>query len=210
MTVGRAWQRDDERNMQLYSELVAKYGTDVRALNWGSKGSQQVRFAVLAQVGRLDGMSVLDVGCGLGDLYGWLDEAGIKVSYTGIDITPRMVDIARQRFVGARFEVRNLLEMDDSQAEQYDYVLASGLFTHRHEDPFGFLSAMTRKIFSLCRYGAAINSLSSWASQQEGDEFHADPLETTKFCRTLTPWVVMRHDYHPGDFTVYLYKRSNG
>jgi len=33
VTVGGVWQRDGERNVQLYSELVAKYGTDVRVLN---------------------------------------------------------------------------------------------------------------------------------------------------------------------------------
>ncbi len=26
------------------------------------------------------------------------------------------------------------------------------------------------------------------------------------FAAELTPWVVLRHDYHPCDFTVYMYK----
>ena len=209
MTAGHAWKRDDERNVRFYSQLIAKYGTDIRALNWGSRESQQTRFAVLAQIGQLGGTSVLDVGCGLGDFCGWLDNAGIKVSYTGIDITPGMIEVARRRFADARFEVRNLLEMDDSQERRYDYVFASGVFTHRHEEPFGFLCAMTTRMFSLCRRAVAINSLSSWALQQEEGEFHADPLETMRFCRALTPWIVIRHDYHPGDFTLYLYKRGN-
>jgi hypothetical protein len=52
----------------------------------------------------------------------------------------------------------------------------------------------------------AFNSLSNWANDQEANEFYADPVQVLNFCRELTPWVVLRHDYHPRDFTVYMYK----
>jgi hypothetical protein len=52
----------------------------------------------------------------------------------------------------------------------------------------------------------AFNSLSAWATDQEAGEFYADPLRVVDFCRRITPRVVLRHDYHPRDFTVYLYK----
>jgi hypothetical protein len=41
---------------------------------------------------------------------------------------------------------------------------------------------------------------------QEPGEFYADPVEIVRFCRSLTPWVVLRHDYLAHDFTVYLYR----
>ena len=37
-------------------------------------------------------------------------------------------------------------------------------------------------------------------------EFYTDPLQTLAFCRTLTPWVTLRHDYHSRDFTIYMRK----
>jgi hypothetical protein len=36
--------------------------------------------------------------------------------------------------------------------------------------------------------------------------YDAESLLTLNSCRQLTPWVALRHDYHPRDFTVYLYK----
>ena len=63
------WQQDDARNVNLYSRLANEHGFDPRALNWGSRESQNLRFAVFAQVGRLDGASILDVGCGQGDFF---------------------------------------------------------------------------------------------------------------------------------------------
>src|SRR5919109_3859483 len=123
MTVN-LWDTDDERNVRYYTDLIGKYGVDVRALDWGSRESQAVRFSVLAEVGQLHDASVLDVGCGLGDFFGWLKSAGIGVEYTGIDITPKMIEVARQRFPETRFELRNLLENVNCTTKCYDIVFA--------------------------------------------------------------------------------------
>ena len=97
-----AWAEDDRSTVDYYRRLIGRYGTDPRALDWGGAQSQRLRFTVLAGVGPLRGASVLDVGCGQGDFYAWLTEAGHGVDYHGIDITPGMVEIARGRFPGAR------------------------------------------------------------------------------------------------------------
>ena len=61
-------------------------------------------------------------------------------------------------------------------------------------------------VYEAAGEAVAFNSLSAWADDPEAGEYYADPLEVTAFCRTLTPWVAMRHDYHGRDFTCYLYK----
>src|SRR5947209_1865791 len=108
------WRADDERNVRYYSDLVARHGLDVKALDWGSRASQEVRFRVLAEavgnVAALAGTRILDVGCGLGDLHAWLQAAGIAADYTGLDITPAMVTAARARFPSVRFLEGNLLQ----------------------------------------------------------------------------------------------------
>ena len=203
------WHEDDERNIRYYSDLIETYGIDTRSLDWGSRESQAIRFSVLARVGKLDGASVLDVGCGMGDFYGWLKQERIEVNYTGIDITPGMIEIAQQRFPDACFKVVNLLKADDTLIKQYDYIVASGIFCHRLNEPFDFLKEMVKEMFHRCNKAVAFNSLSGWAPEKESGEFHADPLETVAWCRTLTPRVVLRHDYHPHDFTIYIYKKQN-
>lgn len=201
------WRKDDERNINYYTNLITKYGIDVRALDWGSCESQQLRFTILSQIGNLNGRILLDIGCGLGDFYGWLKKSGIIMEYTGIDITPKMIEIARQRFPEARFDIVNLLEKNEIGS--FDFVFASGIFAHRQTDSLLVFKTMITKMFAICRKGVAFNSLSNWADNKEGNEFHADPLETIAFCHTLTPWVVFRHDYHPRDFTIYMYKDQN-
>ena len=198
--------KDNERTIRLYTDLIARYGVDVRALDWASRESQQLRFSILSQVGQLSGASVLDVGCGMGDFYEWLKATRMEVEYTGIDITPKMIEIAQQRFQKLRFELKNLLNGTEDQEECYDFIVASGIFAHKQKAPFEFLETMVSEMFSLCNNAVAFNSLSSWAPMQKTGEFYADPLKTVSFCRTLTPQVVLRHDYHPRDFTIYMYR----
>jgi 2-polyprenyl-3-methyl-5-hydroxy-6-metoxy-1,4-benzoquinol methylase len=204
------WQQDDEQNIKYYTERVSTYGHTFLSLDWGSRETQELRFSILSQVGQLNGARVLDVGCGFGDFYRWLMESGINVHYTGIDITPNMVEIAQTLFPETRIELKNLLnlEADKNDSFFFDFVFASGIFTHRQRNALDFFKEMITKMFSQCTTGLAFNSLSTWSSKKEVGEFYADPVETLKFCRTLTPWVVLRHDYLEHDFTIYLYRKA--
>ena len=71
-----SWDADDQRTIAYFSELNGKYGVDARALDWGSRESQQLRFKVLSEVRMPASASILDVGCGQGDLYLWLQREG--------------------------------------------------------------------------------------------------------------------------------------
>jgi hypothetical protein len=94
---------------------------------------------------------------------------------------------------------------------QYDVVTANGIFYLLGGDALRLMRELVTCMFALARRAVTFNSLSAWAGDQTAGEYYADPLETVAFCRTLTPWVALRHDYHPRDFTVYLYKgRTTG
>ena len=192
-----------------YGRLASTYGVDLRSVDWGSRKSQIRRFEILAAIGKLSGASILDVGCGLGDLYPWLKRRVRPLRYVGIDITPEMIGLATSRFRDADFRLGDAAGLLRGRT-RFDYVLASGIFSKQRERPFQAMKNTIRSMYRLARKGIAFNSLSSLAAGKERDEFHADPAATLAFCQTLTPWVVLRHDYHPRDFTVFLYKRKAG
>lgn len=199
------WDEDYLRNIDLYTDLYEKHGISPHSLNWGSQESQCRRFEVFSSIGDLHGASILDVGCGLGDFYAWLQEKNLSVEYSGIDITPKMIAAARQRFPGVRFDVLDILSSGGGE-RKYDYVFASGIFYLVKNSPEEFLLEMVQKMFSFCKVGVAFNSLSSWAKEKEEGEFYADPSATLEICRGMTPYLRLRHDYHPADFSVFLYK----
>ena len=184
-----------------YLPLLSSEGDSHRAVDWGSAVSQQRRFEVLIQVTGQEMASLLDVGCGIGHLIDFLIPRGFQGEYLGIDLLPEMVAKAAKRHPACRFAAADLFGGDE--ALRADYVVGSGLFTFADQE---FMESMIARMFTSCHKAVAVNTLSQWSTQHEAGEFHADPIATLAFCRTLTPWVVMRHDYHPGDFTVYLYR----
>jgi SAM-dependent methyltransferase len=186
-----------------YDGLVAKYGHDPRACDYGRAESQAIKFKVLSEVTPLDGKRVLDVGCGFADYAAYLSRRFREVAYTGVDISAAMVAEARRLHPALPIMAANILE-DDVGA--HDVVTANGIFYLLGADAPALTRALIARMFASATEAVAFNSLSAWAPDREPGEYYADPAEILDYCRTLTPWVSLRHDYHSRDFTVYLYK----
>ena len=97
--------------ISFYDDNVSKHGNDIRSVAWGSKESQENRFLVFSEMTDLEGKDILDVGCGLGDLYGWLKSRFKSFNYTGVDITSSMIDEASKSYPDAEFKVQNINEI---------------------------------------------------------------------------------------------------
>jgi SAM-dependent methyltransferase len=176
-------------HINYYSERLKQYGSDVRALGWGSEGSQRLRFKVLSEITDLCGQTVLDFGCGFGDLYAFLKT---EVSYIGYDSDPEMLAQAKIKYPTALFIVC---------PREADYVLASGTFNlvADYRPAISFL-------WTLCHKGMAVNFTSALAEKQTPGIVYADPFEAARFCSTLSKKFVLRTDYKENDFCIYLYR----
>lgn len=187
-----------------YDGLIRKYGHDPRACDYGRAESQHTKFRVLSEVMCLADCSLLDVGCGFADFATFLQSQFAGLRYSGIDLCSAMVREAQRNHPDLDLKVANI--SDAWFDRRFDVVAANGIFYLLGEQAWPLMQGMIERMFALAKSAVAFNSLSAWAPEQESGEFYADPLQTVDFCRRLTPWVVLRHDYHPRDFTVYLYK----
>jgi SAM-dependent methyltransferase len=197
---------DREKLQEYYSEKLRTYGHDARSLGW-APGGRRARFGALTAIGDLEGSSVLDVGCGFGDLYEYLAGRGISVVYTGIDISPEFIEIARKACPGARFKVADFEEEDVIEA--FDWAFASGIFTIRLNDNPAFTRNLLEKMFAACRKGFAADFLSPVHGSGEGDTYwRCQPEDALKLCRSLSKRVVLRCDYMRDEFCVYVYRND--
>ena len=206
------------RVVAFYEAELARHGPDdPRSLHWNSAHTQRARFDVLFEVGDWPGRSVADLGCGLGDLYGYLQQRGLKldragegagpsaVRYTGFDITPKLVEAACAKYPGGCFLLMDVLE--SGFPERYDYVVASGTFSLRVKGHRQFLERAVEAMFRAAKEAVAFNFLgpSSYQNEEEDFYFGSQPAPIVDFCRTLSSSVVLREGYLSGDCTVFLY-----
>jgi len=189
-----------------YNDRVSEFGYDPRACDYGRTASQQKKFRVLAEALDYSGLTVLDVGCGFADYASLLHSRFPKVKYSGIDLSEAMIAQASHLHPDLELRAGNLL--DEPEDRKYDVVSANGIFYLLGTQAETLMRQLVAAMFERCRKGIAFNSLSTWASHHEPGEYYADPLEIVRWCRSLSPRVVLRHDYLAHDFTIYLYREE--
>src|SRR3954462_15701666 len=80
-----------------WEERVSGATTDCERVE-ESQRTQRMRFEVFVRSHALQGRSLVDVGCGTGDLFEHPQRHSITCEYTGIDISDAMIGRARSRF----------------------------------------------------------------------------------------------------------------
>jgi len=187
------------KNRWLYSNLFRRFGPRPEALHWNSRESQDIRFGVLAKIGSLDGMSILDIGCGLGDFFGYLKAHGVSCAMTGIDIVAPLVAHVRKTYPEAKIYQKNILT-DPFSADSYDYVFSSGLYAFGNRP---FFEAMLCEAFRICRKGYAFNILECSDSRF----FKISRDDMLGVCRDMKPSrMEVQEGYLDDDVSVFLTK----
>jgi SAM-dependent methyltransferase len=200
---------DDRTVLDFYAQRWEQYGYDTRSLGIGSRESQEIRFATLTQIADLQGASILDVGCGFGDLHDFLERKGISVRYAGLDIQPAFIEEARKRHPNDAFTCAGIEEFPSGA--RFDFVFVSGSFNVKfRDDQEAWVFRMLRKMFSMAERGVGINLLSTYydPGHYRDDMFYCSPERAFTEAQAITRRVTLRHDYLPHDFTLYLYRKG--
>jgi len=193
-----------DEQVRLHKGLVAEHGDSIKALGWFDEDKQKQRFMALAGAGDLNNKSILDVGCGYADLYGYLQSNNIKVRYTGTEYTPEFRETARKKY--GQIKVLDADILSPGFKEKFDFVFAAGIFNSRMKDNKAYIQLMLRKMFGLAREGVAVTFFSTYVDFKERRHYHQSPEKIFSFGKSLTPWVDVRHDFMPYEYALYLYK----
>ncbi|MDG6218719.1 MAG: class I SAM-dependent methyltransferase [Candidatus Thermoplasmatota archaeon] len=198
-------QEDIRITQQRYRERYQTFGYSPKTLGWGKNGRQELRFSILTQVGDLNGKTVLDVGCGFGDLYGFLKTKGWFGSYIGIDFVDELIQEGKKRYPDAEFIIGDFENIVIEQ--KIDYIISSGMFNFRleTEDNWTYIDRMLRKMLAIASNAVAVDFMTSWVDYQHPIAFHADPCLLLQKISQLTRRFVIRGDYMPYEYSLYLY-----
>ncbi len=179
----------------------------IKSLGWKNVDSQTKRFEVLSRVGNLDQSSVLDIGCGLGDLKAFLDQKFAGFSYLGLDQMPEFIQKAIDRYTNELNTSFGLFELSNGILPKADYVFASGLLNYR-SDVIGFDNEMIRKMFEASNVALAFNMLDASVFPEHPLLVGHDLDTIESYCRCLTSEVKVIRGYLEDDFTIFMYKNK--
>jgi SAM-dependent methyltransferase len=130
MATGSAFQRHEEEERQ---RRIAEYDrwADERDRWRGRNGAYYRAIERLARFVVPKGASVLEIGCGTGDLLRALEPA----DGVGIDLSPRMIELARRKHPGLTFVVDDAERLDAQalKGRTFDYVVISDVVGMLHD-----------------------------------------------------------------------------
>jgi SAM-dependent methyltransferase len=194
---------DDEIRMVLerYDRRLESMGAVPEALGW-TKNRHVLRYHALLEPWKLTDESLLDFGCGFGDMFAYCREHWPCVRYQGVDLNPSLIAVGRERYPDASLQATNVLR--DGLTGTWDVIVASGVFNLKLSDNWGFV----RSIFDLfarhARKGFAANFLSNRVDYTLAETFHADPVRVLELAYSYGNRVALRNDYMPFEFAVYV------
>jgi SAM-dependent methyltransferase len=196
---------DTSKITAYHQARIAEYGLrSSMALGWNTVASQRIRFDVLAGIGEMSNHSVLDAGCGRGDLRVHLGLRYPGITYTGIDQMEPFIRLAQKQYGHIPRTTFLTGNIENDQLPPCDYVLCSGALNYKNVNP-RFIYQIIKKLFDTSKLGLGFNLLSK-TGYPPGDLSAYNPELMMDYCRTLSKKVKLIEGYQEGDYTIYMYQ----
>lgn len=204
---------DRAEYIKRYNRLLDEYGYDIKALGWGGdKERQLLRFRTAMELSFFTHKpvkSVLDIGCGFGDMGIFIKCNFPEVEYAGIDINPELIDKGLKMFPDLDLRVCDILETDN--INKADLVCESGIFNYKleNENQINYIESMACRLYSLCNVGVSMDFMSTYVDYKHDNAFHMPEETIMNISKKLSKRIVLRNDYLDYEYCVYILKDFN-
>ena len=193
-----------------YEANMAKNLSEYGILGWESEEAQRMRFDMLLSAVDLDGMELLDVGCGTGNLLEHIISKGINVEYTGVDLLDKMIDRAKSKGLAGEFIHADIFEDRIFENESFDVIYTSGIFNLDLGNNIDFLKRAIGLFLDLSRQYVVFNLLHRDSPDREDKYFYTSPDEVGELLEEYSDRienVQFIEAYLKNDFTVVIRKK---
>lgn len=197
---------------KLYDENVVQFGIDAKAVGWGTKEKQYLRFQKLTEViSKTDkNISLNELGCGYGELVKYMNNNTFDLkTYYGYDISQKMLDLAKKNLCDAQ-SVDVELFCSPNINTSAKYTITSGIFNVRFNESKeawqAYIESTLLKISANSSKGFSFNMLTKYVDYESPDLFYGDPLYFFDFCKKHFKKVSLLHDYSLHEFTLLVKK----
>ena len=198
-------ERDRYETIERYRAATSSSAT-TRARSAGTRGGRTSTSRQSSTCSAASSKSILDIGCGFGDLFGYLKGLGWRGDYVGYDLCPELIEEGRKRFGpdGAQFECADFAS---SAADvRADVAVAIGIFNHKlHGDNWEFVQSTLKAMWGRTHVAVAADFLSATADKPHEHLFHVPASRVLDLGLSLSKRAVLKHDYMPFEFSMAVW-----
>lgn len=187
-----------------YKKSLTEHGQSPKALLWANYRIAAVRYKELVVDTPIEGKSILDAGCGMGDLLPFLYAKSSNFRYLGVDTSEGFIEIAKKRYEGHEFKVADPFA---KKIGSYDVVISSGVMNGNVEDWLEKRKRAIAQLFGMANETLAFN-MSGGITPAPNTALNAFAKleEIQAFCASLTPKLIVRNHYSTKGFTIVMFK----
>lgn len=187
-----------------YLPRLEKYQKSEDILDWEDKKAHLKRFEVLINCLDLRNLTLLDVGCGLADLYHYLFDKQITVNYIGVDILEAMITKAKAITPNVTLRYADIIYKSyPEDLPKPDVIFASGIFNLNTGNNKQLLKDAIHTFYQLSKSTFCFNLLDTSVEAEYGDKyFYLSPQEILVYLHGYSVSTTIVRNYLHGDYTV--------
>ena len=177
------------------------------ALQWQTRAAARTRYKNLVCNIDFKRKSVLDVGCGFGDIIPFIKKRAQIFSYTGVDLVPEFIDFAKNKYPNFEFIERDYFTRP--LKKKFDIIITCGTLNSNIKNSLEYRQKAIQTMFGHASELVAFNMAGGYPQPKNARKnrvYYVDSHQIFKFCQSLTPKIIFRHHYRFNDFTIVMYK----
>lgn len=188
-----------------YQKTLKEHKGGIKSLKWLNYDSAACRYIEITHDLDFAGKSILDVGCGFGDIIPYIRVKTGDFKYTGTDLMPEFVQEGQKRYPEHTFVEQNYFEV--LPEKHYDIIICSGALNSNNKDAIEYRKNNIKAMFDRTDYALAFNMAGNSKHIPDTNWIHyTDSKKILDYCFTLTNKIIFRQAYHEKDFTIILIK----
>jgi SAM-dependent methyltransferase len=185
--------------IEKYNRNFNKYGFSTKSVGWSSGKTDERYFQLFKYLDNFT--SVLDIGCGLGHLYLYLNSK-FDIHYTGTEINSNFYNFCKESYVGSEFHLQSDLVPHLNQ--KFDVIVMSGLFNTSLKNETLPYQRLLDKAFILSNKYITFNFLSNDVDYKD-DNLNYTPLgEVIEYCENRSKEIIIKKSSQLYEVTVTI------
>jgi hypothetical protein len=193
-----------------YSEKFSEFGPSPKGVDWNSIDGQHARFQMLIRHLKIEGSStILDFGCGYGELFTFLSDIDKSLDYLGYDIVETSIETAKRIHSSSQATFVSVLP----QLHDWDFILMSGVFNVKGEvdevEWGAYAVSMINSLLLRATKGISFNMLTTFndVHLRKAHLYYVDPVDLLSKLDIEPPCtVILDHSYPMWEYTVTILK----